>query len=247
MQAGKAPNPKDSLAANNAQVNDVQNEQGEVQTDQHNGTRKNQGNGEPSGHHQNNGNFARNQPIQQNQFPQISNNFAKHNPQNQQSKQGHQDQLPPKGPNNHNAHQPPKKDVVQEPAPYTVIQSYAARLRFNQAKNIAPVTFETPKITTKQGRPAVIFKEDDFMVNSATTCRFTLIGKFSNTMPNVELLRKSFINQTQLSRGVKIAHFNSRHVYIDQDNELDYITIWTKQKNDYRGTTYEDPNLDPHL
>ncbi|KAG5568528.1 hypothetical protein H5410_064452 [Solanum commersonii] len=71
---------------------------------------------------------------------------------------------------------------------------------------------------------AVIFKEEDFMTNWATDCRFTLIGKFSNAMPKMELIRKSFIIQTQLSGGVKIAHYNSRHVYIDLDNELDYIT-----------------------
>ncbi|KAG5606130.1 hypothetical protein H5410_027622 [Solanum commersonii] len=53
---------------------------------------------------------------------------------------------------------------------------------------------------------AVIFKKYDFMNNWATDCRFNLIGKFSNTMPKMELLRKSFITQTQLSGGVKIAH-----------------------------------------
>lgn len=49
-------------------------------------------------------------------------------------------------------------------------------------------------------------------------------------MPRVELIRKNFILQTQLSGGAKIAHFNSMHVYIDLDNELDYNMIWTKQR-----------------
>lgn len=61
-------------------------------------------------------------------------------------------------------------------------------------------------------------------------CKFTLIGKFSNTMPKVELIRRSFIQQTQLIGGVKIAHFNARHIYIDLDNEEDHATVWNKQR-----------------
>lgn len=73
------------------------------------------------------------------------------------------------------------------------------------------------------------------MMKLAARCKFTLIGKFSNTMPKVGLIRRSFILQTQLSGGVKIAHFNARYVYIDLDNELDYITVWTKQKMIIKG------------
>lgn len=29
---------------------------------------------------------------------------------------------------------------------------------------------------------------------------------------------------------MKIAHFKSRHIYIDLDNKADHITIWTKQR-----------------
>lgn len=52
----------------------------------------------------------------------------------------------------------------------------------------------------------MIFKEEDFMVDWAAKCKFTLIGKFSTTMPKFELVRKSFINKTQLSGGVKITY-----------------------------------------
>lgn len=57
-----------------------------------------------------------------------------------------------------------------------------------------------------------------------------VIDKFTNTMPKMEVVRKSFIQQSQLVGGVKIAHFNSRHIYIDLDNETNYITMWTKQR-----------------
>ncbi|KAH0748234.1 hypothetical protein KY290_027466 [Solanum tuberosum] len=91
-----------------------------------NGTKPRQGNGEYAGTQQNNGTGARNQ--QQNQFPQISNNFTRHTPQTQQSKQVYQDQIPPKDTNKNNIQQQPKKDVAQETAPFTVVQSYASRL-----------------------------------------------------------------------------------------------------------------------
>ncbi|WMV45630.1 hypothetical protein MTR67_039015 [Solanum verrucosum] len=61
-------------------------------------------------------------------------------------------------------------------------------------------------------------------------CKYTLVGKFINAMPKMEAIRKSFIAQTQLTGGVKIAYFNSRHIYIDLDNEADHISVWTKQK-----------------
>ncbi|KAH0729962.1 hypothetical protein KY289_001150 [Solanum tuberosum] len=123
-----------------------------------------------------------------------------------------------------------KSELVPEPGPFTVVQSYATRLRANQAKNEVPIELSIPKIITRQGLPAVIIKKEDYMVNLAARYRFTLVGKFTNTMPKIELIRKSFILQTQLTGGVKIAHFNARHIYIDLDNEEDHVSVWNKQK-----------------
>lgn len=49
-------------------------------------------------------------------------------------------------------------------------------------------------------------------------------------MPKIEIIRKSFIIKTQLAGGVKIAHLNSKHIYIDLDNEAEHIVVWTKQR-----------------
>lgn len=62
-----------------------------------------------------------------------------------------------------------------------------------------------------------------------------MIEKFSNTMPKIELIKKSFIQQKQLIGGIKIAHFNGRHIYIDLNNEEDHIIIFNKQKNYIEG------------
>ena len=49
-----------------------------------------------------------------------------------------------------NSNNYPKKDQIPEIAPYTVIQTYADRLRFNQSKNEIRINLTEPKITTKQ-------------------------------------------------------------------------------------------------
>ena len=159
-------------------------------------------------------------PDYQHNFPKLTSNFDRNLP-----RIGNEKQDPPSGTNNF-----PKKDHIPEPAPYTVIQTYADRLRYNQSKRGENIKLTDPEITTKQGLPAVLYVKEEVVKDLASTCKFTLIGKFIYTMPRIELIRKNFILQTQLSGGVKIAHFNSRHVYIDLDNELDYNMVWTKQR-----------------
>ncbi|KAH0655755.1 hypothetical protein KY285_030637 [Solanum tuberosum] len=183
----------------------------------------------------------KNNVVAQHNYPKVSNNFGRydHNFQNfhkgrnnvimtpsnnEPSSQNHQNQQNPQPIRNSS-----KKDLVPKPSPYTIIQSFASRLRQNLEKNDIPIGLVSPIITTKQEFPTVIFDKDDFMIKLAAKCKFTLIGKFTNTMSKVELIRRKFILQNRLS-GVKIAHFNARHMYIDLDYELGYITVWTKQK-----------------
>ncbi|KAH0730085.1 hypothetical protein KY289_001273 [Solanum tuberosum] len=175
----------------------------------------------------------------QQSFPRISNNYARYDPNLQKNKnvasqdnytyiQGNEGQL-----NNQHHPQAPnknKQDNTPEPAPFTIIQSFAAKLRYNQAKAETPIELNNPIHTNRQGLPAVLLEEDDYNIKLAESCKYTQVGKFTNTMPKMEVIRKSFIIQTQLSGGVKIAHYNSRHVYIDLDNKFDYVTVWTKQR-----------------
>ncbi|TMW99760.1 hypothetical protein EJD97_001993, partial [Solanum chilense] len=134
---------------------------------------------------------VRTQDYQTN-FPKISCNFDRPSNRNRTDNTD-----PPLG----NTDNLPKKDQAQEPAPYTVIQTYADRLRFNQSKKGVSINLSEPEITTKQGLPAVLYVKDEIVKDLASTCKFTLIGKFIYTMPRVELIRKNFIFQTQLSGG----------------------------------------------
>ncbi|KAH0673690.1 hypothetical protein KY284_024777 [Solanum tuberosum] len=179
----------------------------------------------------------------QHNFPRISNKFARYDPNPQRSKNVDKQisnnvaQVSTKLLNNQQQSraQNSKQDVIPEPAPFTIVQSFAARLRYNQSKNETPIVLNSPVHTTRQGLPAVLLDEDDYNIKLAESCKHTLVGKFTNTMPKMELIRKSFTLQTQLTGGVKITHFNYRHVYIDLDNEFDYVTVWTKQRMNIKG------------
>ena len=87
----------------------------------------------------------------------------------------------------------PKKDYIPEPTPYTVIQTYADRLRHNKAKRGVIKKLTDPEITTKQELPAVLYVKDEVVKDFASTCKFTLIGKFIYTMSRVELIRNNII------------------------------------------------------
>lgn len=80
----------------------------------------------------------------------------------------------------------PKSNQIPEPPAFTIIHSYAAKLRANQANNEVPIELSPPIFSTRQGLPTVIFKKEDFMNTLAKKCKYTLVGKFSNTMPKME-------------------------------------------------------------
>ncbi|KAK4341214.1 hypothetical protein RND71_039715 [Anisodus tanguticus] len=86
------------------------------------------------------------------------------------------------------------------------------------------IELTTPKRTTKQGCSDVLLKRHDYMVKMVESCKYTLIGKFYSPMPKMEVIRKSFIAQTELTCIPKITHYDHRHVYIDVDNEHDRAT-----------------------
>ncbi|OIT36119.1 hypothetical protein A4A49_27343 [Nicotiana attenuata] len=61
-----------------------------------------------------------------------------------------------------------KAKIPNNPSPPpTVTQSYVTRLRARHEAEISPLQFISPVITTKQGKHAVIFKREDYMVKFA--------------------------------------------------------------------------------
>ncbi|TMW89014.1 hypothetical protein EJD97_017757, partial [Solanum chilense] len=134
-----------------------------------------------------------------NNFPKISNNYSRYDHNSQMDKFSKHDvpfnhistrQTPSQQQGQH-VNNNANTDANTEPAPYTVIQSFAARLRYNQAQKEIPISLNEPIHTTRQGLPAVLIDENDYYVKLAEICKYTLVGKFTNTMPRMEHVRKS--------------------------------------------------------
>ncbi|KAG5568857.1 hypothetical protein H5410_064126 [Solanum commersonii] len=130
----------------------------------------------------------------QSSFPKISNNFEKHTPLHTKGRTGMHnlkspiDHIPQPSQNHQNNYE---KEQIPEPAPFTVVQSFAPKLRQNQAQNGNPKQLTLQAFTIRQGLLAAIFKKGDFMINLATQCKYTLVWKFSNTMPKIDLIRRN--------------------------------------------------------
>lgn len=93
--------------------------------------------------------------------------------------------IPPK----HQFTWPKIPNILDPPLP-KLAQSLATKLCAQKAMKFETIPIEPPKITTKQGLPAVIFKPKDYKIKLAHRCKYTLIGKFANIMPRMEVIRK---------------------------------------------------------
>ncbi|TMW80905.1 hypothetical protein EJD97_013865, partial [Solanum chilense] len=102
---------------------------------------------------------GRNQEYNAN-FPKITSNYDRNVNRTMPEKIDH-----PIG----NSNSFPKKNQTPEPAPYTIIQTYADRLRYNQSKKGVSIKLSEPEITTKQGLPAVLYVKDEVVKDLAST------------------------------------------------------------------------------
>lgn len=106
---------------------------------------------------------------------------------------------------------------------------FSTRLKHIHEAQTPNIGINTPRQRTKHCCPTVIYDMHDYMHTLIVDCKYTLVGKFSTTMLKVELVRKRFTQQTELIRGVNTAHYNSRHLFIDIQNDLNYHIICIKQ------------------
>ncbi|KAG5595028.1 hypothetical protein H5410_036260 [Solanum commersonii] len=99
----------------------------------------------------------------------ISSNSDTHKPNHQRNNQSSPRQNQNKPPINSSS----TKNVnhqIPDPAPPTVTQSLATRLRANQIKNDIPLDINSPIISTRQGYPSITFHEEDFMFKMPGRC-----------------------------------------------------------------------------
>ncbi|KAH0636102.1 hypothetical protein KY290_036525 [Solanum tuberosum] len=81
-------------------------------------------------------------------FPKLSSNFDRHTTSNQKNQQINQPNHS-KEPSNPNENQNTKQNQSVEPAPYTVVQTLAARLRQIHYTQISSIELVPPRHTTK--------------------------------------------------------------------------------------------------
>ncbi|KAG5605819.1 hypothetical protein H5410_027311 [Solanum commersonii] len=70
------------------------------------------------------------------------------------------------------------------------------RIKHNQAKCEVSINLTAYEITMKQGLHVVLYVKEEIIRDLAAFCKYTLIRKFSTTMPKVDLIRNNFILQT---------------------------------------------------
>ena len=82
---------------------------------------------------------------------------------------------------------------------------------------------------THLGKPVIYFTAQDYFINLAQECKFTIIGKFYRLKPAMDEIRRVYISQFHLRGSVKIAYFDPHHVYLDITYEVDYNHILFKE------------------
>ncbi|KAL0928089.1 hypothetical protein M5K25_002329 [Dendrobium thyrsiflorum] len=81
--------------------------------------------------------------------------------------------------------------------------------------------------STVKGLPALLF-EDSVVSKLATPFSFTLVGKFMLKRPNIDTIRKFFVN-LKLSGTFSVGLMDQRHIAIQLSNDLDYSRIFARR------------------
>ncbi|KAH0696575.1 hypothetical protein KY285_013369 [Solanum tuberosum] len=106
--------------------------------------------------------------------------------------------------------------------------SYAGALNQNSMSQIkGKIKLPLRQHESVDGKTVVIFtKEEQELL--ATTCKWTFVGKFLKTHPQIDKIKADFVKIVPLRGSVKIGVKDLKHVFIDVDNEEDYNIINSK-------------------
>lgn len=83
--------------------------------------------------------------------------------------------------------------------------------------------------STHNGMPAVIFKASEYYGVMADECRYTIVGRFSKTRPQIDKIRSQFKEKVKIKGSSKIGVFDNYNVFIDLTNEEDFKSVWFKR------------------
>ncbi|KAK4723877.1 hypothetical protein R3W88_026656 [Solanum pinnatisectum] len=91
------------------------------------------------------------------------------------------------------------------------------------------------KITTHNGIPAVIFKATDYYGIMADECKFTIVGRFLKTRPQIDRISSSFKELFAIRGSVKIGVYDNHNVFLDFTNEDDFNMVWYRRVIEMEG------------
>ncbi|XP_060217201.1 uncharacterized protein LOC132644615 [Lycium barbarum] len=134
---------------------------------------------------------------------------------------------------------PSAREIVQKEASTEAIHpgsdptsSYAATLTNNPGSS-ASTRFEPDSVksrrTTHNGKPAVIFKANDFYGGMANHCRRTIVGRFLKSRPQIDSIRAKFAEKFPMKGTPKIGVFDNFNIFLNFTNDEDYNSILYKR------------------
>lgn len=91
------------------------------------------------------------------------------------------------------------------------------------------------RYSTHNGMPAIIFKGFYYYGIMAQQCKFTIVGKFLRTRPQIEKIRSKFAEKVSIKGSVKIGVYDFRTVFIDCSNEEDFNNVWFRRSIEIEG------------
>lgn len=103
--------------------------------------------------------------------------------------------------------------------------SYANSISNPSSSNTPSNRHEREKVTARQtthnGMPAIIFKAKDYYGVMAEDCKYTLVGRFLKSRPQIDRIRSRFKELISLKGSVKIGVYDNYIRFIDLVNEED--------------------------
>ncbi|KAK6777563.1 hypothetical protein RDI58_024281 [Solanum bulbocastanum] len=91
------------------------------------------------------------------------------------------------------------------------------------------------KITTHNGIPAVIFKATDYYGIMADECKFTIVGSFLKTRPQIDRISSSFKELFAIRGSVKIGVYDNHNVFLDFTSEDNFNMDWYRRVTEMEG------------
>ncbi|KAH0679898.1 hypothetical protein KY284_020983 [Solanum tuberosum] len=102
-----------------------------------------------------------------------------------------------------------------------------ANLATNRSSRNSRIRLQPKPHEIQNGKPVVSFsKEENEML--AQMCKWTIIGKFSQIRPSIDIIRREFTKIIPGKGNIKIGAYDMHHVFLDFDNIKDHLNVLSR-------------------